>query len=135
MKWSTTTARYTHLIFRWPVRNHGLALCLFLTNAVSELDEIVPASVVFDFEHPDFSPTNRVFREQTPPSPFTPGARFRRPPPAAEKSKRPREPEVIDLTMDEDDEDVREVVSLLHAKPEPRDVELRISPRKKVRYS
>ncbi|KAJ6521987.1 hypothetical protein B0H19DRAFT_1086291 [Mycena capillaripes] len=28
-------------------------------------DEIVPPSVVFDFEHPDFSPTNRVFPERT----------------------------------------------------------------------
>ncbi|KAJ6566023.1 hypothetical protein B0H19DRAFT_1257314 [Mycena capillaripes] len=87
------------------VNNDGKIYAPNFSLAVSELEEIVPASVVFDFEHPDFSPTNRVFREQTPPSPFTPGARFRRPPPAAEKSKRPREPEVIDLTMDEDDED------------------------------
>ncbi|KAJ7239643.1 hypothetical protein C8J57DRAFT_1527987 [Mycena rebaudengoi] len=31
--------------------------------AVSAEDEIVPASVVFEFEHPEFSPTNRIFRE------------------------------------------------------------------------
>ncbi|KAJ7246626.1 hypothetical protein C8J57DRAFT_1720074 [Mycena rebaudengoi] len=28
--------------------------------AVSAEDEIVPASVVFEFEHPEFSPTNRI---------------------------------------------------------------------------
>ncbi|KAJ6522457.1 hypothetical protein B0H19DRAFT_655995 [Mycena capillaripes] len=45
------------------VNNDGKIYAPNFSLAVSELDEIVPASVVFDFEHPDFSPTNRVFRE------------------------------------------------------------------------
>ncbi|KAJ7852731.1 hypothetical protein B0H13DRAFT_2284269 [Mycena leptocephala] len=53
------------------VNNDGKIYASNFSLGVSEPDEIVPASVVFDFEHPDFSPTNRVFREQTPPSPDT----------------------------------------------------------------
>ncbi|KAJ7252863.1 hypothetical protein C8J57DRAFT_1237683 [Mycena rebaudengoi] len=107
--------------------------------AISAEDEIVPASVVFEFEHPEFSPTNRIFREVTPPSPFTPGTRFRRPAPTIELQHKqdavPCPVEVVDLTMDDDEEEVQEVVTILRPKREPKDTSFNISPCKKVKYS
>ncbi|KAJ7719559.1 hypothetical protein DFH07DRAFT_784618 [Mycena maculata] len=66
--------------------------------AVSMDGDIVPASEVFDYDHPDFRPAMAIFKVFPPPSPFAPGPHFEQ----AETHGGTKE--VIDLTMDDDDE-------------------------------
>ncbi|KAJ7744810.1 hypothetical protein DFH07DRAFT_834318 [Mycena maculata] len=114
--------------------------------AVSMDGDIVPASEVFDYDHPDFRPAMAIFKVFPPPSPFAPGPHFEQ----AEthggtKGKRdaPIEAqtafvEVIDLTMDDDDEyeerqATNQITEMLLPKVEEREISLKISPRKKVK--
>lgn len=111
--------------------------------------DIVPASEVFDYDHPDFRPAMAIFKVFPPPSPFAPGPRFepaethggtkrKRDAPAPTPIEAPTAVvEVIDLTMDDDDEDeerqaTNQVMEML-PKVEEREISLKISPCKKVK--
>ncbi|KAJ6583383.1 hypothetical protein DFH09DRAFT_1075802 [Mycena vulgaris] len=104
--------------------NQGRVYAPSYSIAVSAEGEIVPASAVFDLEHPDAPPR---LRARTPPSPFTPKVSARWSRTDAPKRKRDHVLPVIDLTGEDDEMDAGPSSKREEARVE------KISPRKKAK--